>query len=358
LLEVEPDKILAASAVDRIRLACERHHRPQDGTPSVRWNCHAFAWLLLNGRGLQPDRTRGLDLLRENCVDRWSADSCVLALQHGSLPLRLDELVAKAVEHHCTNSADCQRLVPLLVRQCLSGHGASCGYLADDDVPSEFISALPAAISACRQKRPQTETNPERVASMMTVKVGTPRVRWRVQGNPRLAISAKPTHVLCLEVGSVRKHFQVYTNGVPSGVHERSVEQLEQASIRRLSTGAVIASIELQSTVDRRPVLDDWLESAVPGAVKVAPERLTVIGGVQWDYSQFGAVIASVQAGSNAESAGLRTGDIISAVDGRDVLRHADLFVHLATKAPGDAVALEVERDGATMVVSVVLVPR
>jgi len=59
-----------------------------------------------------------------------------------------------------------------------------------------------------------------------------------------------------------------------------------------------------------------------------------------------GAIVADVTPDSPAKRAGLEPGDVIVKVDGQEVKEAGDLSKHVATKAPGSTVSLEVLRDG------------
>jgi len=59
-----------------------------------------------------------------------------------------------------------------------------------------------------------------------------------------------------------------------------------------------------------------------------------------------GALISQVEKDTPASEAGLKRGDVITAVDGQDVRNNADLRNRIASTAPGTKVALSVIRDG------------
>ncbi len=71
--------------------------------------------------------------------------------------------------------------------------------------------------------------------------------------------------------------------------------------------------------------------------------------------SQPGVTVAAVQAGSGAAAAGLRVGDVITAVDGTAISGYDDLAAQLAGKQPGARVALAIQRDQADQQVVVTL---
>ncbi|MBU6281319.1 trypsin-like peptidase domain-containing protein [bacterium] len=75
----------------------------------------------------------------------------------------------------------------------------------------------------------------------------------------------------------------------------------------------------------------------------LTPELASALGASQAK----GAVVRDVDPGGPAEQAGLRRGDVISAVDGRDVRDAAEFEGRLRDLAPEDVLRLEVQRDGA-----------
>ena len=59
-----------------------------------------------------------------------------------------------------------------------------------------------------------------------------------------------------------------------------------------------------------------------------------------------GALVANVEAGGPAANAGLKSGDVITKVDGQPVVASGDLPAHISLAKPGDRVTLEVWRQG------------
>jgi putative serine protease PepD len=86
----------------------------------------------------------------------------------------------------------------------------------------------------------------------------------------------------------------------------------------------------------RRPYLGVESTTALPGG----PE---------------GAEIQKIVPGGPAEKAQLRTGDVITKVDGLDVKDPSDVSTAISSKAPGDDVKVEVERNGLTEEITVKL---
>lgn len=71
-----------------------------------------------------------------------------------------------------------------------------------------------------------------------------------------------------------------------------------------------------------------------------------------------GAVVVSVARGAPAESGGLRVGDILLGVDGRDDMSHAELQQAVANRPPGTTVRLNVWRGGAVRAIAVEVVEK
>lgn len=62
-----------------------------------------------------------------------------------------------------------------------------------------------------------------------------------------------------------------------------------------------------------------------------------------------GVLVSSVVTGSGAEAAGLKAGDVITAIDGKTLAVKGDLTTTLANYKPGDAVKVTYLRDGQTL---------
>ena len=68
-----------------------------------------------------------------------------------------------------------------------------------------------------------------------------------------------------------------------------------------------------------------------------------------------GAIVASVNPGSPAAQAGLQTGDVVTAVDGKAATGSGDLVSAIAAHKPGDKLQLTIKRGSATRTVTVTL---
>jgi putative serine protease PepD len=71
--------------------------------------------------------------------------------------------------------------------------------------------------------------------------------------------------------------------------------------------------------------------------------------------TQYGARVQSVQSGSPAESAGIKTGDVIQSIGGKKVETSDDLASVIAGYKPGDKVPVVVERGGKQVTLQVTL---
>jgi putative serine protease PepD len=68
-----------------------------------------------------------------------------------------------------------------------------------------------------------------------------------------------------------------------------------------------------------------------------------------------GVGVSDVQSGSGADNAGLKAGDVITAVDGKAVTTPAQLRAVIAAHQPGDKITVTIRRDGSTKSVDVTL---
>ncbi|WP_052664155.1 S1C family serine protease [Nitriliruptor alkaliphilus] len=71
-----------------------------------------------------------------------------------------------------------------------------------------------------------------------------------------------------------------------------------------------------------------------------------------------GAVVDAVQEGTGAEEAGVRSGDIIIAVDGEPLATMSQLVAEVRSRAPGDTVELTIVRGGDELTIEVTLSER
>jgi S1-C subfamily serine protease len=88
------------------------------------------------------------------------------------------------------------------------------------------------------------------------------------------------------------------------------------------------------------------LADAVFGVAATAAPRARPRLGITLGPAKDGVGITEVAAGSVAERAGLRRGDVIVAIAGRRAVRTADVVGAVTRQAPGTWLPLEVERGG------------
>ncbi len=77
--------------------------------------------------------------------------------------------------------------------------------------------------------------------------------------------------------------------------------------------------------------------------------------GVSLTNASGGARIAAVQSGSPASAAGLRAGDVVTALGDLPIASAADLSSAVAARKPGEHVTLTISRDGSNETVDVTL---
>jgi Do/DeqQ family serine protease len=107
---------------------------------------------------------------------------------------------------------------------------------------------------------------------------------------------------------------------------------------------SVIATAKAGGTVVKRP----WLGAKLQDVTKDIADSLGLDRPV-------GAAVASLERGSPAAEAGLKSGDVITAVDGQSVDDAAGVDFRIGVKPIGGAAALSVLRDGKTLILPVKL---
>jgi putative serine protease PepD len=108
---------------------------------------------------------------------------------------------------------------------------------------------------------------------------------------------------------------------------------------------------------------NDGVGFAIPSdAVKSVADTIIAGGKVQHAYlgitigtSASGAQVSAVKANSPAAAAGLKAGDVITAIDGDSVASADDLTAKISAHQPGDKVTLSVTHNGSTQKLVVTL---
>jgi len=109
---------------------------------------------------------------------------------------------------------------------------------------------------------------------------------------------------------------------------------------------------------------NDGVGFAIPSdAAKSVANTLIAGGKVQHAYlgihvadaSSSGAQITSVVSGSPADKAGLKAGDVITAIDGNDITSADDLTAQVGAHQPSDTITVTVTRNGASKNIKVTL---
>ena len=117
-------------------------------------------------------------------------------------------------------------------------------------------------------------------------------------------------------------------------------------SVKLSSTGVEGMSFAIP-TSEAKPIIDDLMSS---GYVTGRP-----LVGIVIQSTKYGLFISSVNQGSGAEKAGLKTGDQILSVDGTEVSSTTEINKIRDTKKPGDKMKFKIVRAGQTKEIDVVL---
>ncbi len=121
--------------------------------------------------------------------------------------------------------------------------------------------------------------------------------------------------------------------------------------------------------IDRVKVLVDDILAGRAGVVTATSGFLGVVTTSVSDVSKevldrfgvvssSGAFVQEVQPGSGADTAGIKQGDVIVAIDGQAIENNAAVGKVIRSKAAGDVVSIEFERNGTTQTVSAELSTR
>ncbi|MBK6599380.1 MAG: trypsin-like peptidase domain-containing protein [Proteobacteria bacterium] len=95
-----------------------------------------------------------------------------------------------------------------------------------------------------------------------------------------------------------------------------------------------------------RSVVTELLKNGrvIRGWIGVIPQDIDARDAQQLGLAQGGVVIANLYTTSPAASAGMRPGDLLLAIDGRDVLNAQDVLARVADALPGKAIEIRVLR--------------
>jgi S1-C subfamily serine protease len=96
------------------------------------------------------------------------------------------------------------------------------------------------------------------------------------------------------------------------------------------------------------------IAQAIVSGESIEPAFLGVSGSDN-EIGEAGAVVSEVYTGSAADAAGLRVGDLITAVDGESVSGIQELSAMIKERRPGESVVVEFVRNGTVSEVEVTL---
>jgi putative serine protease PepD len=167
------------------------------------------------------------------------------------------------------------------------------------------------------------------------------------------------------------------TSGIVSALH-RAIDAPDNfpipdaiqtdAAINHGNSGGVLLNLSgevigVTAQIESESGGNDGVGFAIPSdSVKRIADALISSGkvshpflGVSIGTATNGVSVASVRSGSPAAGAGLKAGDVVTAIDGSQVRTPAALEALIAAKHPGDRVKLTVRRNGATRSIAVTL---
>jgi S1-C subfamily serine protease len=124
--------------------------------------------------------------------------------------------------------------------------------------------------------------------------------------------------------------------------------------------GAVSIGFAIPSVVVTK-VADEIISTGRATHAYMGVSTLTVTSDLQQQYDlsrSSGILVAQVTEGAPAAEAGIQQGDIIVKVGDRQMVESPDLLVAIRDRKPGDRVDVTIDRDGATLVITVTLEER
>jgi len=114
------------------------------------------------------------------------------------------------------------------------------------------------------------------------------------------------------------------------------------------SIPATTASNVVSDLIDNGAVIRGWL------GVQIQPVTPEIAESLGLDIAK-GAIVASPQDGSPADTAGIQSGDVIASVDGKEVKGPRELSRIIAGYAPNSEISVQILRDGQSQDVKVTL---
>ncbi len=133
----------------------------------------------------------------------------------------------------------------------------------------------------------------------------------------------------------------------PNLDYHRSTDTADKIDAEGLVKVASVAKEAVEYLAGREPPLTAMLKSQTPAEKSPVSERKVGLGTIpDFAYSGKGFRLSGVAAGSPAEAAGLKEGDIIVRMNGSAVESLKDFSDILKTLKPGDKVSISFLRDG------------
>ncbi len=162
--------------------------------------------------------------------------------------------------------------------------------------------------------------------------------------------------IILLAMGGVNPA-KVYTVYEGYGAAKAGIAQgdvIESINGSRILIGRDIELYLLAHPLDGSDVTVTYKRDGEKHTVTYSPHYSTYRMGISYSSDTGRAVLADVTAGGAAEKAGLKTGDVITAINGSPIASGRDLETYFSENPPdGSAIAISYERDGTAAETSV-----
>src|SRR3954466_9123972 len=229
-----------------------------------------------------------------------------------------------------------------------------------DPIPAKLVGKDPSsdlAVLAIDPKKESSETKPLQLASSSSLRPGEAAIAI---GSP-FGLSGTVTTGIVSALGREIEAPNGFS--IPGAVQTdaainpgNSGGPLLDAAGRVIGVNSQIASQSGSNSGVGFAVPSDTIKDVVPKLIKngkIDRARLGLPSAEQPDSP--GAVVGTVTQGSPAAKAGIRSGDVITAIGGQTIRNPSDLSLNVLKKRPGDTVKVELRRGDATKTVTVKL---
>jgi putative serine protease PepD len=230
-------------------------------------------------------------------------------------------------------------------------------------VPAKVLGSDPSTdVGVIRVNVPASELHPIAFANSSAAQVGDPVVAI---GSP-FSLPETTTAGIVSQVGRSITAPNNYT--IPGAIQTDAAINPGNSGGPLLDGNGNVLGLNDQIETNNSTATGEGSSSGVGFAIPsntVARIATAIIGGrpVQHSYvgvelngsSTGGAAIGSVQAGSPAQSAGLQSGDLITAIDGQAITGTDQFIAMVDAYQPGQTITLTIKRGGQTISIKVKL---